>query len=276
MARGRLKRDGVDLPYEVRGTGDPVLLVHGAFGQAEIWEPASSLLAEERRVVAYDRRGYGRSTSQATSDFGQHIGDAATILEEVIEEPATVVGWSTGGNIGLGLAVERPDLVRSLVVIEPAFHGLRHFPGFAMVRTMLKISFLKARSRPPAEIAETFGRFELDYRSGSDRNAWDELSDQFRRIWCDNGAGWLGNEGAGLGWAMERVPKSAVAECGVPITYVLGEKSHAFIHRLNVKLARAVPDMTTVTVPDATHALHVQQPDALVDVVVNATIRRLP
>lgn len=266
-----LQHDDIAIPYEVRGSGGPVVLIHGACGQVEIWGPVTFRLSEERRVIAYDRRGYGRSQSRPTPHGRLHVEDAVAIIEDVAGGPAMVVGWSTGGSIALGLAVARPDLVRALVVIEPFFHMLRHA---ATDNALLgaRIMFARMRRRAPSDIAEAFGKWVLAYRSGG--TAWDELSDELREIWGSNGSAWLGEPPIPRhGLTMGHVRKSAVAECGVPLTCLLGAESIPMFSKGHRKLAAAVPHMRTVTVPGATHMLPVQAPDAVVDAVLEADAR---
>lgn len=55
-----LRHDGIDIPYEVDGDGEPVVLIHGGIGQIEVWEPLTAQLARTHRVIAYDQRGHGQ------------------------------------------------------------------------------------------------------------------------------------------------------------------------------------------------------------------------
>lgn len=84
------------------------------------------------RVISYDRRGFGRSPGPPASRKADHVAAAAALLEELDAEPAAALGWSAGGVVALGLAVERPDLVSALILVEsdpppapPAYHEQR-------------------------------------------------------------------------------------------------------------------------------------------------------
>jgi pimeloyl-ACP methyl ester carboxylesterase len=93
--------EGAEIYYEERGSGPPLLLIHGTGAYADLWTPVLDGLARSYRVIAYDRRGHGRSTSKAPRKFAQHTRDAAALLESLDAVPATVVGWSGGGAIAL-------------------------------------------------------------------------------------------------------------------------------------------------------------------------------
>jgi pimeloyl-ACP methyl ester carboxylesterase len=112
------------------GAGEPLLLLHGGLSNSDILlDSIGSGLRNEFHTVAYDRRGHGR-TADTDADF--HYRDMATeaiqVLQEVVGGPAHLVGWSDGGIIGLLVALERPDLVRKLVVIGTNYHYDGNFP----------------------------------------------------------------------------------------------------------------------------------------------------
>ncbi|WP_298799169.1 alpha/beta fold hydrolase [Pseudonocardia sp. 73-21] len=121
----RITVDGAELALDGYGEGDPLVLVHGTGAQASSWgRSTADLAAGGRRVLAYDRRGYGRSVHRPVRDYRVHIDDLAAVLEH-LGRPADVLGWSSGGNLTLALAARRPELFRSVVVLEAPWHGLR-------------------------------------------------------------------------------------------------------------------------------------------------------
>jgi pimeloyl-ACP methyl ester carboxylesterase len=110
------------LEYAERGRGDPVLLIHGAFISDALSliarEPA---LAERHRVIWYRRRGYGGSDPVSPPfSIAEQARDAQVLLAHLGVGRAHVVGHSGGGVIATELAMQAPQLVRSLVVLEPA------------------------------------------------------------------------------------------------------------------------------------------------------------
>ena len=113
--------NGVTLEYEVIGAGDPLLLIGGAF-IADGYVPLVSRpeLAGRCRLIRYHKRGMSGSTHTATPvGIPDHANDAANLLDQIGVTRATVVGHSTGGAIALQMAIDRPDLVESLVLLEP-------------------------------------------------------------------------------------------------------------------------------------------------------------
>ena len=113
---------GGELEYDVRGTGEPVLLIHGAI-LADAFAPllTQPALADDYRLIAYHRRGFAgscRHTGPCT--IAQQTADARAVLDHLGVERAHVVGHSYGGMIALQLALDAPDRVATLALLEPA------------------------------------------------------------------------------------------------------------------------------------------------------------
>jgi pimeloyl-ACP methyl ester carboxylesterase len=118
----RMTIDGVELEYEITGTGPSVLLVHGSH-VAEAMRPLveEAALADRYQVVRYHRRGFAGSThSEGPVSLGRQAADAAAVLDQLGAAPAHVAGHSYGGATALQLAADRPEVVRSLALLEPA------------------------------------------------------------------------------------------------------------------------------------------------------------
>jgi len=112
--------NGVSLHYLVQGRGPSVIMVHGSWGDADNWAPVSPLLAEQCRVVSYDRRGHSRSErTTAQGSVQEDVDDLAALIEALYLDPVFVCGNSFGALITLRLAYMRPELVRGFAVHEP-------------------------------------------------------------------------------------------------------------------------------------------------------------
>src|SRR3990172_4036519 len=113
-----LKVNDIEIYYEEHGAGDPVILITGLGGVGASWGPPIPRFAKEFRTIVPDHRGTGRTTvSESGYTIAQHASDMADLLNSLKATPAHVVGASTGGAIGLRMALEHPDTVRSLVLV---------------------------------------------------------------------------------------------------------------------------------------------------------------
>ena len=119
------------------GAGTPVLLLHGVPETSSVWRDVAPALAEGRRVLAPDLPGLGGSAYSGPYDVPSVVGQLAALLDSEVGGPVDVVGHDWGGSLALGLAGQRPDLVRRLCVAnapyrEVPLHRAVHIPFFAL------------------------------------------------------------------------------------------------------------------------------------------------
>jgi pimeloyl-ACP methyl ester carboxylesterase len=118
-----LQTDDLTLHYEDDGDPEapPVLLLHGITQSTATWGWLVPHLADAHRVVRLDFRGHGRSgRTPGAYVFPGFVADATAICERVLGQPAVIVGHSLGGGAAAGLAQTRPELVRGVVLEDPA------------------------------------------------------------------------------------------------------------------------------------------------------------
>ncbi len=116
---GFLERDGERVYFECAGDGPPLVLTHGAGGNHAVWFQQVPHFVRTRRVVLWDQRGFGRSTARGGPNTPQRAtADLAALLDHLGISRADVVGQSMGGWAALGLALTRPERVRSLVLAD--------------------------------------------------------------------------------------------------------------------------------------------------------------
>ncbi len=127
---GHATVNGVDIHYSLYGKGDPLVLLHGGFGQIEMFGPNIAALAAGRQVIAVDLRGHGRTPlPEKQMTFSDLAADVAGLIRHLGLEKADVMGYSLGGSTAIRLAIEHPALVDRLVVVSApyAFSGWHDF-----------------------------------------------------------------------------------------------------------------------------------------------------
>jgi len=113
--------DGCSLHYEEYGHGAPVFLVHGLGSSCQDWEYQTPALSAHYRVIAVDVRGHGRSDKpRERYSIPAFSADIEALLEHLNLGPVHYVGLSMGGMIGFQLAVDRPELLKSLTIVNSA------------------------------------------------------------------------------------------------------------------------------------------------------------
>jgi len=140
--------------YEEAGHGPPVVLIHGHTLDLRMWDAQVAPLVDAAyRVVRYDVRGHGRSEAPATGYTYQNYSlDLRDLLDRLdIDAPAHLVGLSMGGGIALQFAVDHPQRVASLVLVDSAVPGFDYSPEFAQaVEELVRV----ARSEGPRAALE--------------------------------------------------------------------------------------------------------------------------
>jgi pimeloyl-ACP methyl ester carboxylesterase len=104
------------------GSGPLILLLHGILGHSWMWHDVAPRLTDVGHVLALDFRGYGDSqwSREAKYTSDDHASDVQTVLDALGDGAADIVGFSSGGLVGLGLAARCPELVSSLVMVDIA------------------------------------------------------------------------------------------------------------------------------------------------------------
>jgi pimeloyl-ACP methyl ester carboxylesterase len=117
-----LTANGVELSHRVRGEGVPLLCVHETATGGAAWEPLAEALGDRMRLVVYDRRGWGGSTSPQDyrrTTIEEQSEDAAALIDRLGGEPAVLCGAGLGAVVALDLLLRRPALALGAVIIEP-------------------------------------------------------------------------------------------------------------------------------------------------------------
>jgi pimeloyl-ACP methyl ester carboxylesterase len=114
--------NGTTLAYREQGEGEPVVFVHGGISDLRVWEHQMPTIGRSYRAVTYSRR-FARPNEDidpgADDPYPQHVEDLAALLREIGAAPAHLVGSSQGAFISLLVAVQYPEVVRTLVLEEP-------------------------------------------------------------------------------------------------------------------------------------------------------------
>ena len=121
--------NGLKLYYEIHGSGEPLVLVHGGLGATDMFAVILPLLSNSRQVIAVDLQAHGRTADiDRPLSFEAMAGDIAALIRSLGLGNADVMGYSLGGGVALSTAFRYPDAVRKLVVVSAAFRRDGWYP----------------------------------------------------------------------------------------------------------------------------------------------------
>jgi pimeloyl-ACP methyl ester carboxylesterase len=247
--------DGLELEYELRGSGEPIVLIHWGLcaGWAEplLQEPA---LGDRYRLLSYHRAGFaGSDPVEGPIGMGDHAAHCALLMRHVGIERAHVVGHSSSAQIALQMALDFPDAVHTLVLMEPARPVPPTEDQAEFVRDFVVPAMQRHRAGDRAGAVHTFasGVFGTGYRGALERG----LPGVFEQAVADADA-FFGQELPALQrWSFTQEDARHIRH---PVLGVLGENtSSTFPGRLEV-LRGWLPNVEPFELPDASHLLHLQ------------------
>jgi pimeloyl-ACP methyl ester carboxylesterase len=121
--------NGLEMYYEVHGTGQPLVLLHGGVGAIEMFGEVLPLLADGLQVIAVDLQAHGRTADiDRPMRFESMADDIGDLIEHLGLEEADVMGYSLGGGVALQTAIRHPQLVHKLVLVSTLSAGMAGTP----------------------------------------------------------------------------------------------------------------------------------------------------
>ena len=113
----------MELNYKSFGTGDPVIILHGLFGTLDNWQTIAKKLAQEYTVYIIDQRNHGRSPHEEEFNYPIMAEDLHEFLESNWIYKAHIIGHSMGGKTAMQFALEYPDMVDKLIIVDIGTQG---------------------------------------------------------------------------------------------------------------------------------------------------------
>jgi pimeloyl-ACP methyl ester carboxylesterase len=244
----KINRNGVNIHYEVHGSGPPLLLTHGYSSTSAMWRGQIAALSEHHKLVLWDMRGHGQSDypdDPAAYSEALTVADMTALLDEVGAERAIVGGLSLGGYMSLAFYRAHPERVRALLIIDTG-------PGFR------KDDAREAWNRRAHDTADRFEREGLAVL----KSASHERSDVTHRD-----ATGLARAARGMLTQRDARVIETLPDIKVPALVVVGADDTPFLAASDYMAAK-IPGANKVVIPAAGHAVNIDQPQAFLDAVL--------
>ena len=223
--------NGISMYYATYGAGDPVLLIHGGLGHADIWANQVIDLMADHLVIVADSRGHGRSTRNA-DPYGYDLmtADYVALLDTLGLAKVDVVGWSDGGIIGIDIAMNYPDRVDQI------------FAQAANITT----DGVDPAVATDAVFGAYIEKMAVDYAAMSPTpTEFEPFVTQISDMWATQ-----------PNWTDEQM-----AAITVPVQVVVGEYDEAILRAHSEHLADVIAGAELVILPGASHFAMLQAPD---------------
>ena len=242
--------DGCQLHYEDYGHGEPVLLVHGLGSSTLDWEEQTAVLASQYRVIALDLRGHGRSDKPLEHySIAGFAEDASALIEHLKLDPVHLVGISMGGMLGFQLGVERPELLRSLTIVNSGPEvKAKSFNDCVQIAKRWSFSRLLSLET----IAKGLGKLLFP------KPEQVELRLKIERRWPRNDKrAYLSSLDAIIGWGV----RNRLSTITCPVLVISGDRDYTSVASKEAYVAE-LADARLVVIEDSGHATPMDQPAA--------------
>lgn len=259
-----LDADGATIAYETRGSGRPLVLLHGAWVDRRQWAPQVERFAGDFEVVTPDLRGHGDSTADDGLHLDRMADDVAALCGDLGLEDPVVCGLSMGGLVAQRLALAHPERVAGMVLADTV-RSVPPVPGSEAARRSLfptaparalarlwgpgayyrgLLAAIEATGRPWLALDDDARSYALDCVDAFDADGFLAVLDAFRQ-----------HRPADLG------------ETSLPSLVVHGDHEPAAVTAQNRAMARTIPDAVLEVVPDAGHLSNRDNPAAFGDLL---------
>jgi pimeloyl-ACP methyl ester carboxylesterase len=222
--------NGIQMYYAVYGAGDPILLIHGGLGHADIWANQVIELSKTHKVIVGDSRGHGRSTrNEQPYGYDLMASDYLALLDFLKVDTTALVGWSDGGIIGLDIAMNHPERLTKL---------------FAQAANVT-VDGVDPNVMNHATFAAYIERMGKDYvRLSKTPDQYNAFVEQISHMWASEPA-----------WTKEQL-----AAIMVPTAIVLGDHDDAITRAHTDYMAASIPGAKLIILKDASHFAMLQDP----------------
>ncbi len=243
--------NGIQLNYEVEGTGPWVVMSHSLACSLAMWDPQVQVLKASYKVLRFDTRGHGQSDAPADAyTLEQLAGDVHGLLTALNVERPHFVGLSMGGMIGMTYALKYPDILRSLVLCDTASH-------FGPEAQPIWDERIKTATEKGMEalVEPTLKRWFTQPMLSAGSPVLDSVAGMIRAT-----------PPVGYAGCCHAIPKinltARLKEITCPVQVIVGEQDAGTPVAKAREIHDATPGSELVIIPDASHLSNLEQPEA--------------
>jgi pimeloyl-ACP methyl ester carboxylesterase len=262
--------NGYDMAYLDMGEAaktPPLVCVHGSLNDFRVWGCVIGPLSTNHRVICVSLRHFFPEQWDGKGDtysIDQHVDDVIAFIEQLKAGPVDLMGHSRGGHIAFRVAQQRPDLLRRLVLAEPGGElDATLDPGFKGEASPLLAHFTASAEKIAAGDVDGGLTVFVDTLEG--QGHWQRVPPLMKQPLRDNAYTLIGQV------RDNRPPfsKADAESIGMPTLFIGGARSKGLLPKVLHALAAHVPDSKTVMIPNTTHPMFEQAPQAFSHIVLD-------
>lgn len=263
--------DGYKINYIDIGEGEPVVFLHGSISDYRVWEAQMDTFAVNHRVIALSRR-YAYPNDQTIGDSNDysipaHAKDLVDFLQKLNAGPVHLVGHSFGGFTSLVATLERPDLIKSLTLLEP--------PVFSLLENVPEAEGLTEEfiNNVVIPASKAFGENDDEAATAlfvegvmGDSLYFDKAPQNEKRMWLANTT-----ELKAIASGADLFPLlncQDFEKLDIPILLIRGEHSPKFLRLISEQLHKCILNSEHKELSNATHGLQHQNPEGFNKIVL--------
>lgn len=259
----------IELNYKEFGQGEPIIILHGLFGTLDNWQTIAKKLSENYLVYILDLRNHGKSPhTEGVLSYHLMAEDVALFMQQNWIHSAHVIGHSMGGKVAMQMAIDNPDLIQKLILIDIA--PKQYSGGHEVIfEALLNLDLTKLTDRKEAEV---YLMNKLDNDAGTVQFLLKNLSRRLETSLSD------GHEGGGFEWKMNlSVLKRdyRILMNNIDVTesfehetlFIRGGNSN-YVKDSDFETIKAIfPNVKLETIEGAGHWVHADKPKELLNIL---------
>lgn len=257
---GFVDANGARLFYQVTGTGEPLVLLHGGLCDSRQWEGQIEPFARRRRVVRYDMRGFGRSDLPATAF--SHPADLRVLLSTLGIERAVILGTSFGGAVALDFALTYPEMVGALIL---AASGAGGHQWSAAVRDQWDAEDAAVERGDVDAAVEVNLRLWVDGPARTPEQLNPAVRERLRGLIRET----VIPRDGGTAAPLDPPALTRLGEIGAPTLVITGDLDVPDVELIAERLTSGITGARRAVVPDTAHLLMVEQPAIFNQIVLD-------
>jgi pimeloyl-ACP methyl ester carboxylesterase len=259
--------DGLTVYYSVAGQGDPMILVHGGNSDADFMTPLEREIGHVFCCVSLDRLGCRRSSSlDHDTTISEQVAAIRAVHRAAGDAPSWIFGHSSGGNFALAYALEYPDLVQGIILMEPALYAA--YPVAAIPKAVIKMRDEVMPIFRAGEVERGLAEFVEVLESGNPET-FAELADLGLDVrLSENAQSFAHDQPIVIEWCPS---DRDLAAFEIPLLLIEGDQTTSLLRDIVALLRAKVPNATVATLKGCDHMAPQVRPGKVADAILDFT-----